>query len=644
MSDKAWEGMYVGHSPDSPAYLIYNPITNRVIASRSVQFNEAWLTSRIPMKINLSPPEIQSHPIDFSTLSPPEIDIPHELPSSSTHGDSPKSSPPIPPSPTVTAAPVSIQDSSTFQWISEFTALAALDSGHLPFEPTTFTQALNSDHASEWLAAINSELASLNNQSVWEFVPASPHIRLLQTKWVFKIKLDAHRNIARFKARLCAKGFNQREGIDYSDVFAPVMKSSSLRTALALAASLNWVIYQIDVDCAFLYAVIDEDIYIKVPEGVTGAPANSVCKLKKSLYGLKHSPRNWNSTLHQWLISHGFTQSKADPAVYIIPDTCILLIYVDDIIIIAQDDPWAINFKQDFSVEFRIKDLGELHWVIGMEVIRDRQARTLYLNQTQYIKSILKRFNMIDCHPVTTPCLIKGKSNSAPFSDPTLYKSLVGSLLYAAGGTRPDIAFAVGQLARHMDSPTEADWSNGKHVLKYLAGSLNKGLKFGGSDAHCSVNTQLVGFSDADYAGDILTRRSTTGYIFFLNGGAVSWKSRLQPTVALSTAEAEYMALCSTTCEALFLRALLLEFGFKQPATAILEDNQSAINMSKSAMTQSRSKHIDVRFHFTREKLLSGEIFIKYCPTKDMIADILTKPLVTDRVRALTSLFLADSQ
>eukprot|EP00873_Tetraselmis_striata_P038072 jgi/Tetstr1/458336/TSEL_004301.t1 len=394
-----------------------------------------------------------------------------------------------------------------------------------------------------------------------------------------------------------------------------------------------WNIHQVDVDTAFLYAPVEEEIYMRPPPGYEQYDARGrpmVLRLLKSMYGLKQSPRNWHNTLHKFLVCYGFQQLKSDPGANVYWQggqlICILVVYVDDMIFAFKNAVWAADFKTALGARFDIKDLGVCAWALGMAVERDWDNATLKVHQAKYIDDVVHKFNLADAYAVSTPAEVGADvpGRNKPLAAEMPYQALVGSLLYAMVATRPDIAEAVSKLCRVMAKPEERHWQAAKRVLRYLKGTKTLGLTFSGGKA----DGLLHGYCDADWAGDVVSRRSTTGFVFMLCGAAVSWKSQLQATVALSTAEAEYMALCAAVCEALFLRELLRELCCAQSeATVIFEDNQSCIALTSNPMTNGRSKHIAIKYHFTREKVLSGEVAIEYCPTAQMVADALTKAL-----------------
>jgi hypothetical protein len=463
-------------------------------------------------------------------------------------------------------------------------------------------------------------------------------------KWVFKIKRNPDGSIARYKARLVARGFTQEHGIDYTETFAPTVKFSTIRVILALAAFHDWEVEQLDVVTAFLSAELKEKVYMRQPEGFRECDDDDselVCELQRAIYGLKQSPRYWYQTITAWLLDFGFVQSAVDPCVYVFLQgdiTYILALYVDDTILTGPIGDFITRFKSAFGSRFDVQDLGPVAWLLGTTVVRDRRARTITLGQRQYILDVLERFNMGECNSVGTP-LAKGSTDSDGISiiqTDVPYNSLIGSLQYAAITTRPDISMAVSHLSRFLAQPSTKHWEAAKRVLRYLKGTIDVGLVLGGQGS-CT----LAGYCDSDWASDTATRRSRTGYVFMMNGAAVSWKSQHQPTVALSTAEAEYMALTAAIQEAIFLRQLLDSMGVKQSEpTMIFEDNQACIALSKNSLVNTRSKHIDIKYHFNREKVESGEVVLKYCPLAEMIVDVTTKPLPTSQHRALTMLMM----
>ncbi len=469
----------------------------------------------------------------------------------------------------------------------------------------------------------------------WELVDLPDGANLVGCRWVFKTKRKADGTVDRYKARLVAQGYSQEEGVDFDEVFAPVAKYKSIRTVLAIANQLNLDVHQMDVKSAFLNGELSEDIYMKQPEGFVNkkCPAK-VCKLKKSLYGLKQSARCWNLKIDEYLKASKYIQSEADPCIYYKTEVVdgktqimIIAVYVDDTILLSNDSELLLLEKKRLSERFDMDDRGEIHYVLGMEVKRDRKSKTMTISQKAYLENVLERFDMQNSRPVSTP-LETGKkfakiSEDEEPIDVKKYQAAIGSLNYAAIATRPDLSVAVGMLSQHMRNPSAEHWIGVKRVLRYIRGTIDFGLKFTYSD-----NFALRGFADADWAGCTDSRKSTSGEFFQIGNSAVSWRSKKQSVVALSSCEAEYVSLCSATQEVVWLRRLLKSIGFTQnQPTTICEDNQGAICLSKNSKDHGRTKHVDVKYHYTRETIDKNVIKVEYCPTGKMVADTLTKGL-----------------
>lgn len=503
-------------------------------------------------------------------------------------------------------------------------------------EPTTFKEAMASEHKAEWLQAMNEEIGSLLQQGTWEYVDTPPGVKPIPVKWVFKVKRDGHGNLERFKARLVAKGFKQQEGIDYDEVFAPVTKHSTFRTIMAIAAAYDMEIQQLDIKTAFLQGELSERVYIQQPEGFEEGGKSICCLLNKAIYGLKQAPRVWYDRLHKELINLNFQTSEADPGLYVYKGsdiTLYLLVYVDDILLVSTDKSLISNIKGELMSIFDARDLGDATTYLGINILRDRGSRTLSLIQERMTDDIITKFDLGSAKTVTVPmsCSTKlSKEEGAPLDKLNFpYSQLVGSLMYLTVCTRPDISYSVGALARYMTNPTTVHGQAAKTVVKYLKGTTNHGITYGppaGKAPSTVPEIKLTGYCDADYAGDLDTRRSTTGYVFMINGGAVTWQSKLQPTVAVSTAEAEYMSAAAAVKEGLWLRKLMADLGYPTNIN-IFADNQSAIKLLRNPISSLRSKHIDVVHHFARERVMRGEVTFSYISTTDQMADILTKAL-----------------
>jgi hypothetical protein len=532
----------------------------------------------------------------------------------------------------------------TTHTLYQFLATAAKQAE--PSEPQTLRDAQLDDHADQWHTAMREEYDSLIENKTWSLVnntkiPAGK--RALRGKWVFKIKRGAHGEIIRYKARWVVRGFEQKEGIDYHETYASVVKPMTYKALFAIAAALDLDLEQMDVKTAFLYGDIDEEIYVEQPTGL--GLDTRICKLNKALYGLKQSPRIWFQTLATFLISLGFQPITADPGVFACNGTYII-VYVDDLLIIGPNHSEIKDIKASLSKRFHMSDLGPCSYYLGIQVIRDRATRTIRLSQKAYIEKILREFDMWECKPVTTPIDTHVKLTESDEDTPVdqkrthFYARLVGSLMYAMLGTRPDIAYAVSLLSRYMANPGPAHITAAKRVLRYLRGTTDLSLTYEGTIK------PLSGFSDADWAGCHDTRQSTSGYVFSLGSGAISWSSRRQQAVALSSTEAEYMAETQATKEAVWLQHILRCLDqdskaatpiYRQSATILHCDNQGAIALAKNPQFHARSKHIDIQWHYVRQAVDQGVIDLCYISTADQVADIMTKALPSDRFAMLRS-------
>lgn len=504
--------------------------------------------------------------------------------------------------------------------------------------PSSYAEAMSQEDAKEWEEAMSREMGSLKKHQVWDLTSLPTGKKVVGNRWVYKRKLGPNGEVVRHKARLVAQGFTQQHGTDYDQTFSPVIRMESVRMMAAIATQRSMEIHQVDIATAFLNGILNEEVYMRQPRGFEIGNQDIVCKLKKSLYGLKQSPRCWNIALDTQLREMGFTQSKADPCIYLSDKEALHIgVYVDDILLTG-DLSRIQEVKHQLGEQFEVKDLGKLNYFLGINVETAAEGKEMWMGQPTYVEQLLDAQKMSSCKAVGTPVDPGGHLTSATEEEETvtqqLYQSLIGSLLYLATCTRPDIAFAVGMLAKFSSKPTSRHWTAAKRVLRYLQGTRNYGIQF------CQQEEpDCRGYSDADWAGDREDRRSTSGYIFQLCSGPISWRSKKQTTVALSTAEAEYVALSSAAQEAVWLRRLSTEMGsLPSSPTMILEDNQSAIAMSKNPQFHGRAKHIDIRHHFVRELVEEETIELMYCPTEDMVADLLTKGLSTARTKRMREL------
>ena len=464
----------------------------------------------------------------------------------------------------------------------------------------------------------------------------------IQNKEPLTVNEALNSSVERYKARLVAQGFTQKPGLDYDETFCPVVRFESLRTLAAMAVQDGLILHQMDVTSAFLNGTLSEEVYMKQPEGfIEKGKENLVCKLKHNIYGLKQSPRCWNATLDRQLRHMGFIQSTSDPCIYTASEgeAFIIGVYVDDIILAGKSEKKMADIKKALSDKFEMKDLGELHYFLGVKVIQDRKKGNIWIGQPVYTKNILQKFGMENAKPISTPVAVNTKltlkTEDSEYFDKETYQSAVGSLLYLSTRTRPDITFAVNNIARFSSNPTTQHWTAVKRIFRYLKGTIHLGLLY----ERNGLKKLIIGYSDADWGGDCNDHKSTSGYLFLVGGTAVSWRSNKQTCVALSTAEAEYMALASAAQEAVWMRQLSkdMKTDVCEP-TVIFEDNQSAICMAKNPQLHGRAKHIGIKYHFIREQVSNNTIKLRYCRTEDMIADIFTKGLSQEKFVKLRSM------
>ena len=441
---------------------------------------------------------------------------------------------------------------------------------------------------------------------------------------------------------MVARGFTQEYGFDYEETFSPVVRFSSIRIMLAVAAQRKMRLKQFDVKTAFLNGDLKEEIFMKQPIGFSDG-TDRVCKLQRSLYGLKQSSRCWNQKFKNFIQLFGFIACKADPCVFVSKKNgqlIILAIHVDDGLIAGDTDKSIDDVLNFLCDQFEIKSFN-VGIFLGLE-IEQRKDGSIFVHQTSYAKRVLSKFNMENCNSVATPSdsnkILHNFVDSEPSKYP--YREAVGSLMYLSVATRPDITYAVAIASRYLENPTIVHENAVKRIFKYLKGTINLGIFYASGGEN-----QLIGYSDADHAGDIETRRSTSGYIFKYNDGIISWSSERQKSVSISTMEAEYIAASEATKELVWIKRLLKEiFENELKMPIYFMDNQSAIRLIKNPEFHKRSKHIDIRYHFVREKFEDDEFSLDYIPSKEMLADIFTKALPKDTfnyLRALTGVMSA---
>jgi len=482
----------------------------------------------------------------------------------------------------------------------------------------------------KWMDAIKSEYNSLMENNTWELVDKKPGMNVLPAKWVFDLKRNRDGSIDRYKARFVCKGFKQVWGLDFDEIFAPTSTKQTLRVLLALTAKFDLECVMLDIKTAFLNGLVKEDIYVEQPEGFTSA--GKVCHLIKSLYGLKQAPRVWYDCLSDYLHELGFRISLADSSLFIKGDSdpVYLLCYVDDILLIGRNKAAIQEVKELILKRFDVRDLDSPTKYLGINIDRDKDTQAIKISQPLYIAKMIEKFDMSSAKPAKSPLPVSTVYTSELGTrlmpnDHALYREIVGSIQYLAVCTRPDIQFAINLCARYVSNPYSAHMNAVKQILRYLKGTSTQGITYFGN---CKNQDDLLtGYCDASFAADPDTRRSTTGYVFQICGGAVSWNSKLQPTVAISTTESEYMATSAATREAVWIRKLLSDLGVFIGPVQLFNDNQGAIKLAHNSINSPRIKHIDVIHHYIRDCINNGYIKVDYIPTEDMVADVLTKML-----------------
>lgn len=495
--------------------------------------------------------------------------------------------------------------------------------------PKTYEEIKHRDDRFEWEKATKDEIASLEENNTWDIVTYPVNKNIVGCKWVFVIKNDVHGNPTKYKARLVAKGFSQQYLSDYNETFAPVVRMTTFRILLAFANQNNLLIHQMDVKTAFLNGLLEEEIYMQLPEGIK-TDKNRVCKLNKAMYGLKQSARCWFQHFDKVLRERHFKNSSVDHCLYFLERGHVnrniyVILYVDDVLIITFEESTMTNFKRYLMHQFSMVYMKEAKSFLGINI--ERKNNIITLDQNAYLQRILKNFNMSDCNAVSTPLPVK-LDYAALNSEVTCKapcRNLIGCLMYAMLCTRPDLSIALNLLSRYQNKNNQELWQCLKRVLRYVKGSLKLELIYKRND----YKDMLVGSVDSDWAGNEIDRKSTSGFLFQLfDQNTISWNTRRQNSVATSSTEAEYMALYEGVKEACWLKSLLRSINLEISAPIVInEDNNGCIAIASNPTDHKRSKHIDVKYHFTREKIEQKIITLKYIPTGQQLADAFTKAL-----------------
>jgi hypothetical protein len=493
-------------------------------------------------------------------------------------------------------------------------------------EPTTYTEAISRPDANYWLEAMHDEIESLKRHNVWTLSELPPNVKPIKCRWVFTTKHVSGRG-KKYKARLVAKGFTQVKGIDFEDVYAPVSSFEVMRIFIAYAVQKSWFLDQFDIKSAYLHSAIKHDIYMEQPEGFQrNEECKLFCKLEKSIYGLKQSSRCWNEYLNDKLRDIGFKRSQTDPCVYILETEkgrSILTVYVDDFLMISENKEIRTHVKELITKTFECSYSGELQQLLGVQFKQENGK--LSLSQTHYIDELLHKFGMLNAKPAPTPMEVKMELT---MRDPQKeledmpYRELIGGLLYVSQRTRPDISYAVGKLAQYSSNYDRRHWNAAKRVLRYLKGTKDHKI------VYQVDNNPLKAYADADWASS-QDRKSTTGYVMMFAGAPVLWRSTKQTVIALSTMEAEYIAIATCARDISWVKRMLEETKMRSIVNPVVinSDSQAAIAHASSNVDNTRTKHIAIKYHYIREKVADGTIQLEFTPSERNMADILTKAL-----------------
>lgn len=513
-------------------------------------------------------------------------------------------------------------------------ALSAMET-----EPRTLAEALKRPDADKYIECAIEEVKAHLENGTWKVVRLPKGKRAIGSRWVFKIKRNADGSVDRYKGRIVAKGYSQREGVDYTETFAPTARFGALRAVIALAAIEDMELESIDIATAFLNGEIDAEVYMTKPEGLETPGYDGpewVLRLLKALYGIKQGPRCWAKRLHAVMTEIGFRRLECDHSVFVYERDGVKIIvpvHVDDLVLASKSKEAIEKVKRELKEKFKLREQGATSFLLGVQLERDREQRTIALSQPTYIESLLKTYRMANCNGAKTPMAEKPRlSNKMSPTTPeeieemknVPYREAVGKLLYLSIATRPDIAYAVSVLCRFTDNPGRAHWVAIKRVLRYLKYTQHYKLVY----SPTNTGDLFVTNSDADLGGNVDNARSTAGFVISIGGGAVLWSSRLQRQVSLSSTEAEYTTAAATGCEIIWMREFFDEIGYdtNKPSPLYI-DNASAIQVAKNPEHQSTMKHVHRSYHWLRERVEEGDIKVMHVPGAENVADIFTKPL-----------------
>ncbi|KAL3691463.1 hypothetical protein R1sor_005114 [Riccia sorocarpa] len=667
----------LGYDLESKGYRLYNPTVRKVIIARNVRFDESFIcrkvdnfVSHIPVptapmtvpQVAMSPfhlvqdtvavdplqaeptvpsstaePKTLSTPVDTRSTSPDideEADITNETDTTTSRSPNTRQQTAVTPAATpsttshrrttrISKPPSRFQDFYTFS---------------VELEPESFQEAARHQH---WISAMEDEMRSIHKNQTWTLAPLPAGKTPITARWVYKIKEGGGGEPPVFKARLVARGFQQKAGLDYDETFAPVVKWTTLRCLVAIAAQQKWDLHHLDVKTAFLNGHLKEQVFMTQPEGFH-APGHEqlVCHLHKSLYGLKQSPRAWYERIDTFLQEQGLSRSLADYNLYFLHENgkrLFLILYVDDLLLTGDNTARIKLLIAQLQTTFEMSKTGTMTNYLRVQFLK--LSTGIFMTQSQYIQKILHETHMADCNLATTPMeerLTLTATMEGAETDAAAYRSVVGKLIHLLQ-TRPDIAFPVGVVSRFMARPLAPHLAAVHRILRYLRGTLDYGILFscdnsshlhGYTELDLGDEAELHGYTDADYAGDADGRKSTEAYVYKLGDVPISWSSRLQPTVATSSTEAEYRSLTSGTKEAIWLRSLMADLGCPVTGpTKIRCDNLSSIKIAHNPVYHGRTKHYEVYYHFVREQVLANTIDLIHTRTENQLTDLLTKAL-----------------
>ncbi|GJR58873.1 retrotransposon protein, putative, ty1-copia subclass [Tanacetum coccineum] len=617
--------IFIGYPKETMGYSFYYPPENKVLVARNAEFLENSLINQ-EASGSLEDLEIiqeeDTHPSIDTSLNHEEDDLEMDEPQSDII--------PIRRS-TRTRRPT---DRMCLYIDAEEHELGDLG------EPANYKAALLDPEYDKWLNAMNIEMQSMKDNEVWVLVELPPNGKTVGSKWLFKKKTDMDGAVHTYKARLVAKGYTQTPGIDYEETFSPVADIRAIRILIAIAAYYDYEIWQMDVKTAFLNGYLNEEVYMEQPEGfVNPKYPNRVCKLKRSIYGLKQASRQWNKRFDDEIKKFGFTQNRDEPCVYLKAsgsNVTFLILYVDDILIMGNNIPMLQDVKSYLGKCFAMKDLGEAAYILGIKIYRDRSRRLIGLCQSAYIEKILKRFHMENSKRGSIPMqdklrLSKSQGASTPAELKRMqnvpYASVVGSIMYAVRCTRPDVAFAQNITSRFQQNPGDLHWTTVKNILKYLRNTKDMFLVYGGD---LKRELRVSCYTDVGYLTDADDLKSQTGYVFVLNGGVVDWKSAKQSIFATSSVEAEYIAAYDASKEAVWVRKFIFGLGIvptiEEPISMYC-DNIGAITIANESGITKGSRHLCAKVHYLREVIEFGDIKLEKVHTYDNLTDPFTKAL-----------------